>query len=217
MFLKLLFVLTCLLSGQVMANDVMNALKVLDINQLDKVHHREVEYDEKGIVRSAVFDPRKQGLARWTLENTRGIKPTDEQQLKFREKKLKSKDDRWAQNVDEKSLKALDPGFESNKTLRRWSFRLRSDADIEGIDPENISGIVTLNEQGNVERIEVKNIDSFRVKLVMKIVELKGQLDFVKHINGAMIQTDQKMEMKMSVMGNIIEKKSHFKYEFLSD
>lgn len=86
MFLKLLFVLTCLLSGQVMANDVMKALKVLDINQLDKVHHREVEYDEKGIVRSAVFDPRKQGLARWTLENTRGIKPTYEQQLKFREK-----------------------------------------------------------------------------------------------------------------------------------
>lgn len=217
MFLKLLIFSICLFSGHVMANDVMKALKILSFNQLDKVHHREIEFDEKGILRSAIFDPSKQGLMRWTLESSRGVQPSDEQQLKFREKKLKSKEDRWAQNVDEKSLVALDPVSDSNKTNRRWSFRLRRDADIEGLDSENISGVVTLNEQGNVERIEVKNIEPFRLKLVMKILEFKAQIDFAKLSNDAMIQTNQKMEMKMSFMGSVVEKKSHFKYELLTN
>lgn len=217
MYLKMLFVLVYLFSGQVMANEVIKALKALDTNQLDKMHHREIEFDEKGVARIAIFDPRKQGLMRWTLDSTREVKPTDEQQLKFREKKLKSKDDHWAQNVDEKSLLALDPDSESKKSNQRWSFKLRGDAEIEGLDPENISGIITLNEQGHVERIEVKNVEPFRLKLVMKILEFKVQIDFAKHSNNAMIQTKQKMEMKMSFMGSVVEKKSYLKYELLSN
>jgi hypothetical protein len=217
MLIRSLLVLICFFSGQVMANEVMTALKALELNQLDKVHHREVEYDETGIIKSAVFDPRKQGLMRWTLESTKGAKPTEEQQLKFREKKLDNKEDRWAQNVDEKTLVALEPISLEGKIGRRWSFKLRKDADIEGVDPANFSGVVTLNEYGNVERIEIKNTDTFRVKLVMKILAFKAQLDFAKHSNGAMIQTQQKMEMKMSMMGAVFEKKGHFKYELLTD
>jgi hypothetical protein len=217
MLIRSLLVLICLFSGQVMANEVMTALKALELNQLDKVHHREIEYDEKGIIKSSVFDPRKQGLMRWTLESTKGVKPTEEQQLKFREKKLDNKEDRWAQNVDEKSLVALEPISLEGKIGRRWSFKLRKDADIEVGDPANFSGIVTINESGNVERIEIKNTDTFRIKLVMKIFVFKGQLDFAKHSNGAMIQTQQKMEMKMSMMGAVVEKKGDFKYELLTD
>lgn len=212
---KLLILISLFFASPIFAQDVMKALQALDGLHIEKTHYRETKYNGDKIEYIAIFNPKKEAALRWTLESFKGRQANDEELKKFREKKANNTDDLWGQNIDEKSLIALDSDI--SLTLRRWRFKMKNNADLNGINPKYIAGEVMLNAQGDAVKLNIKNTDTFRVKLLMKVLKLDSQLEFTKHTNGMMIPTNEKMEMVMSMAGIDANIKSVKKFEVIPD
>lgn len=215
MFTRFLLLAALSLSGLASAHSVMDALKVIDRSKQENWHYRVTENitmkDTNISMTVAIFDPSKEKNQRWSLESTHGRAPTEKERLKYIDKQTNDTDDKFSEQIDEKSLQSLDSGANP----KRWSFRMKSDADLGGFDPSKLTGSLTLNEQGDVTSIDLKNTDSFRMKMIVKVNHLNIHLEYAKQTNGENLITSQNIDSDISLMGKEINTKMSKKVDIL--
>jgi hypothetical protein len=205
-------ILSCVLwSSAVQAHVVGDALKVVDRSKTSDWHYRVSETDNDKLKAVALFDPSKDKKQQWKLESYEGKEPTQKEIQHFLERKERAQEEKLLDQIDEASLVALDAG----NNPKRWSFRLRKNANLDGVPPEKISGIISLNEQGDLQRIEYKNNDAFRAKLVMKINKFFAVTEFEKQKNGDILLKSESIDTELSFMGKDVKVKKSTVYEFL--
>jgi hypothetical protein len=127
MFLRGL--LMCLaFSSSASAHVVMDALKVADQSKVSAWHYRVTSHENDKLKSVGVFDPAKEKKQQWLLESFEGRAPTEKETRKFLEKMESAEQEMLSEQVDEKSLQAIDAG----NNPRRWRFHMRKDADLRG-------------------------------------------------------------------------------------
>ncbi|MBR7793339.1 hypothetical protein KDM87_12080 [Undibacterium sp. FT147W] len=210
MFLRGLLV--CLLfSSTASAHVVMEALKATDQSQVSAWHYRVTSFENAKLKSVGVFDPAKEKKQQWLLESFEGRVPTEKETRKFLDKMESADQEKLSEQVDEKSLQAIDAG----NNPRRWRFHMRKDADLRGVPPEKIAGIITLSEKGDLQRVEYSNIEAFRVKLILKMNHIVAVTEYEKQANGDNLVKSEAVETDVSVMGKDISLKLRTDYQML--
>lgn len=210
MFLRGL--LMCLaFSSSASAHVVMDALKVADQSKASTWHYRVTSNENDKLKSVGVFDPAKEKKQQWLLESFEGRTPTEKETRKFLEKMESAEQEMLSEQVDEKSLQAIDAGNHP----RRWRFHMRKDADLRGVPPDKIAGIITLNEKGDLQRVEYSNTEAFRVKIILKMNRIVAVTEYEKQVNGDNLVKFEMVETDVSVMGKEISLKLRTDYQIL--
>lgn len=210
MFLRGILI-SFLFSSAANAHVVMDALKVADQSKASAWHYRMTSQENGKVKAVGVFDPGKEKKQQWSLESFEGRTPTEKETRKFLEKMENAEQEMLSEQVDEKSLQALDSG----SNTKRWRFHMRKDADLKGVPPEKITGIITLNENGDLQRMEYSNTEAFRVKLILKMNRIAAITEYEKQANGDNLVRSETVETDVSVMGKEISLRLRTDYQIL--
>ena len=203
-----------LIGADARAHPVMDALDDFDKNSFDNWQYRVVETVTmmgKATKKVGLFDPSKVKDLRWQLESLDDRAATDTEQQAYRTQKNAEKRHKLSEQIDEASLAKLDHDVKP----RRWSFKYRPMAGIEGFDPSKMTGIITLGATGDLASVDLSNVDSFRIKVVVKVTHVVVHFDYVRLANGPVMPHYKHAKIDMNAMGKDVAMISDTKYEFI--
>ena len=203
-----------LIGADARAHPVMDALHDFDKNSIDNWQYRVVETVTmmgKATKKVGLFDPSKVKDLRWQLESLNDRAATDKEQQAYRTQKNAEKRHKLSEQIDEASLAKLD----HDAKPRRWSFKYRPMASIEGFDPSKMTGIITLGATGDLASVDLSNVDSFRIKVVVKVTHVVVHSDYVRLANGSVMPHYKHAKIDMNAMGKDVVMISDTKYELI--
>ncbi len=204
-------VFLCSLANYAAAHPALDAMIAQEKNVLANWHYRVTETNGKTITVST-HNPEAPKDQAWSLESIEGRAPTAQELEKFRKRKADATPEQPIQTMlDEKTLVALEPAGNA----RRWSFRFKPSAEMDGVDPDKFIGTVSVGADGQVEQLEMKTRESFRMKLIMKINSVVSRTEFSKVANGALLPTLDVATFDASMAGHAINMTTTKRYEYI--
>ncbi len=197
--LRKLFVATLLsLSTAASAHPVLDALRAAERSNPKDFSYRLQIVEQGKPTRIGIHTAGKVKDQAWTLETIDGRAPTAAEQKTFSKKQAgMPEDDKLSTQIDEASL--ADVGSDANG--KRWRFRYRSDAKLDGFDPGKLEGTVTLAPNGDLASIDIRSTASTRVMMVVNVKSLTIHADYTRLTGGQVVQRSEVNTSALSMMG----------------
>jgi hypothetical protein len=201
------------ISSSAIAHPALDAIASADKSRLQELHYRTVETSTvNGKAKKTIARHDPSAPSRWTLESINGRAPTSTEQADFRSRKKSAAEPKLGDMIDTGSLKLLDKDTQA----RRWSFRFKEGKQIDGMDLEKLSGIVTIGDAGEAAAIDLNLESSMRMKLVIKISRLNFHTEYTRLPNGEVIERSSDMAIDGSAAVISVNQRSHTSFELIN-